>query len=130
MFDKYMIVGEEFKNIEKDGKTTGFQFGMRLPYYRGVVLSLLGETILLVDGEKIPADQMTVTLHNGTVSFDKFVDDPSIKWEFGEIGIVKVEKPGGLKAGEHKIEIRQHMEISYTPSGFWGRDEKVLSMPG
>jgi hypothetical protein len=41
MYDQYVIVGEEFKNVIRDGKVVGFQIGERLPYYRGVVLSFL-----------------------------------------------------------------------------------------
>ena len=66
MYDKYLIVGEAFRNVEKDGRLTGFQLGLRLPYYRGVVLSLVGDTILAVDGEKVPAEKMTVTVGGRT----------------------------------------------------------------
>jgi hypothetical protein len=130
MYDKYIIVGEEFKNVEEAGKVTGFQFGLRLPYYRGVVLSLVGETDLTVDGENYSSEQMTVTLQGKTYPMSQFEDEPVAKWEFGDVGIVKVAKPGGLEPGEHKLEVRQHMKISYVPGGFWGSDTKVLSLPG
>jgi len=39
-----------------------------------------------------------------------------------------VDKPGGLKAGEHVVEYKQHMKISYVPSGFWGQDKKTLQI--
>ena len=128
MYDKYLIVGEAFKNVVEGGKVTGYQFGLRLPYYRGVVLSLVGETSITVDGEKIPAAQMTVTLHGKTYKMTQLEDEPVEKWEFGEIGIVTVAKPGGLPAGEHKIELMQHMKISYVPGGFWGGDTKTLKL--
>ena len=35
MYDKYLIVGEAFRNVARDGRLTGFQLGLRLPYYRG-----------------------------------------------------------------------------------------------
>lgn len=128
MFDKYIIVGEAFKNIEENGKVTGFQFGLRLPYYRGVVLSLVGETKLTVDGEVYPLNKMKVTIGEKTYPMDKLIDEPVNKWEFGETGIVTVEKPGGLPAGAHKLEISQHMRISYVPGGFWGGDAKTLQL--
>ncbi len=126
MYDKYLIVAEEFKNVKEGGKVTGYQFGLRLPYYRGVVLSLVGNSEIKVDGELIPADQMTVTLHGKTYPLAHLEDEPVEKWEFGEIGIVTVAKPGGLPAGDHKVELRQHMKISYVPGGFWGQDAKTL----
>ncbi len=130
MFDKYMIVGEAFKNVEEAGKVTGFQYGARLPYYRGVVVSLVGEMTLTVDGERISPDQMTVTLHGNTYKLTDLENITSDKWEFGEVGIVTVAKPGGLTPGAHKLAVRQHMKISYVPGGFWGQDSKELTLAG
>ena len=130
MYDKYLIVGEIFKNVEENGKVTGFQYGARLPYYRGVVLSLVGEMQLSVDGERIPLEDMTVTLNGKTYPLTKLEDIPDEKWEFGDIGVVTVKKPGGLKPGQHQFSVRQHMKISYVPGGFWGSDAKTLTIPG
>ena len=130
MYDKYMIVGEAFKNVESDGKVTGFQFGLRLPYYRGIVLSLVGETNLTVDGERIPAERMTVAVGGKTFPMTDLENQPVAKWEFGEIGIVTVDKPGGLAAGEHAVELKQHLNISYVPVGFTGFDSKKLRLAG
>jgi len=128
MYDKYLIVGELFKNVVEAGKVTGYQFGLRLPYYRGVVLSLVGETSITVDGEKVPFESMSVTVHGKTYKMARLEDEPEEKWEFGDIGIVTVAKPGGLPVGEHKIELMQHMKISYVPGGFWGEDTKTLKL--
>jgi hypothetical protein len=128
MYDKYLIVGETFKNVDEGGNLTGFQLGIRLPYYRGVVLSLVGETQITVDGESIPSEAMTVTIGGKTYSLGQLKNEPVAKWEFGEIGIITVSKPGGLAAGEHKVELRQHMKISYVPGGFWGGDVKTLQL--
>ncbi len=130
MYDKYLIVGEEFKNMSEGGKVTGFQFGLRLPYYRGVVCSLVGRTKLTVDGESIPWEAMSVTINGKTIKMPKLEDEPVHKWEFGDIGIVMVEKPGGLEPGQHKLQLEQEMKISYVPGGFWGHDEKTLELPG
>lgn len=126
MFDKYMIVGEEFKNVKKGGKVVGYQLGVRLPYYRGVVLSLVGEMVFSIDHEKVPVKDMSVTLHGKTLPLSDLENQPVEKWEFGEVGIVTVEKPGGLKPGDYQLELQQHMKISYVPGGFWGYDKKVL----
>jgi len=101
MYDKYLIVGEEFKNIVEDGKVTGFQIGERLPYYRGVVLSLVGDTDLSVDGEHYSPDKISVTLGEKTYKLRDLENEADDRWEFGDVGILKVEKPGGLEPGEH-----------------------------
>ncbi|MCB9420055.1 MAG: hypothetical protein H6667_09635 [Ardenticatenaceae bacterium] len=130
MYDKYLIVGEYFKNVEKDGEVTGFQLGVRLPYYRGVVLSLVGDTIITVDGEEFPMEQLTLTMNDKTYPMTQLKYEPVDKWEFGDIGVVTVARPGGLPAGEHKVELQQQMKISYVPGGFWGSDVKVLNLAG
>jgi hypothetical protein len=128
MYDKYMIVGEEFKNVEENGKIAGFQIGERLPYYRGVVLSLVGPTDLAVDGEHISPDDITLMLDGKSYKLSTLENETEDKWEFGDVGILRVAKPGGLKPGEHKVELRQQMKISYVPGGFVGSDAKVLRL--
>jgi uncharacterized protein DUF6379 len=128
MFDKYMIVEEAFKNVEESGKVTGFQLGIRLPYYRGVVFSLVGEMQITVDGEQVPPEQIKLTMNGKTVPLNSLEDETMEKWEFGDVGILTIAKPGGLKAGEHQVEYRQHMKISYVPGGFWGQDAKTLQL--
>jgi len=128
MYDKYLIVGEEFRNVTADGKVIGFQLGMRLPYYRGVVLSLIGNTDLTVDGETFLPEQMSVKLHGKEYNLTDLENEAVAKWEFGEIGILTVRKPGGLKPGKHTVELAQHMKISYVPFGFRGHDRKELTL--
>jgi len=128
MFDKYMIVEDTLKNVRDGEKVTGFQLGVRLPYYRGVVLSLVGDISLTVDGERIPPERMKVTVGGKTYPVTDLENEPNAKWEFGEIGTLTVEKPGGLAPGDHTIEYKQHMKISYVPGGFWGSDKKVLRL--
>ncbi|NUM44862.1 MAG: hypothetical protein HUU38_09145 [Anaerolineales bacterium] len=128
MYDHYMIVGEEFKNVSHEGQVTGFQVGMRLPYYRGIVLSLIGNTDLIVDGEAIPRERMSVTISGKTLPLSALENESVVKWEFGDVGVLTVDLPGGLQPGEHTLELHQHLKISYVPVGFSGADKKVLSI--
>lgn len=128
IYDCYMIVAEEFRNVVQNGKTTGFQFGLRVPYFSSVVLSLLGPTELKVDGEIIPEDQMTISLRGKNFPRKSMYDDPLTRWEFGEIGIVTVAKPGGLKAGEHTLDVRQEVLFGFVSGGMFGHDIKKLSI--
>ncbi len=128
MYDQFMIVGEAFKNVVEDGRVIGFQLGVRLPYYRGIVLSLIGDTTLTVDGEVMPCDAMTVTVDGKTFQLSALEDEPETKWEFGDVGILTVRKPGGLPSGAHTVTLHQHLKISYVPVGFSGTDTKVLTI--
>jgi hypothetical protein len=129
MYDKYVIVGEEFRNVVRDGKIVGFQVGERIPYYRGVVLSLLGDTRLTVDGELIPSEKITLTVNGKTLPLTEVENEPVVKWEFGDIGILTVDRPGGLKPGSHKIVLYQHVRTPYIPTGVAATDEKTLTIP-
>ena len=52
--EKQVIQSVGFRNIkDEDGNVTGFQFKVRLPYYRGIFLSQIRPGTLYVDGEKI-----------------------------------------------------------------------------
>jgi hypothetical protein len=130
MYDNFMIVGEEFKNVVRNGEITGFQLGVRLCYYRGIVLSLIGSIGLKIDGEEISPDAMTVTVGGKTYPLAQLENEPVAKWEFGEVGILTVNQPGGLPVGEHTVNLREHLKISYVPMGFSGADEKVLKLGG
>lgn len=50
--EKEVIQSVGFRNIKENGKITGFQFKVRLPYYRGIFLSQLRPGTLYIDGEK------------------------------------------------------------------------------
>jgi hypothetical protein len=129
MYDQYVIVGEEFKNVIRDGKVVGFQIGERLPYYRGVVLSLLGATKLTVDGELIHPEKILLTINGKTLPLTEVENEPVVKWEFGDVGILTVDKPGGLTPGKHKVTLYQHVKTPYIPNGVAATDEKVLTIP-
>ena len=52
--EKQVIQSVGFRNIkDEDGNVTGFQFKVRLPYYRGIFLSQIRPGTLYVDGEKV-----------------------------------------------------------------------------
>lgn len=46
-----------FKNIEADGKVTGFEFQFKAQYYRGITLSIVRNIKVNVDGVDYPRRQ-------------------------------------------------------------------------
>ena len=60
-----------FKNIYRNSKAIGFQLLYRLPYYRGLWLSMSKGFSVMVDGELFPRDAITVTLHGKTYTQDE-----------------------------------------------------------
>lgn len=116
MFEKYMIVPEEARNLsDQQGRVIGFQFGARLPYYRGLGLSMVEEIKVTVDGETFAADQLSLTLHGNTYTLAQLETEYNDRWEMGEVAFITVLKDGGLSKGEHSIDLLLNLRVSYMP---------------
>jgi hypothetical protein len=126
MFEKYMIVEKESHNWKEDGKIEGFQVGARVPYYRGLGVSMIEDIQLSVDGEAIPSDQLLIELHGNHYTLKEMESEQDDRWEFGEIGNIKVKRQGGLSSGEHKIDMLFNLRISYMPVNGIRRDSKTI----
>ena len=50
MLERETIQARGFHNMIRDGRTVGFQFCVRLDYYRGIFLSQLRPQSVVVDG--------------------------------------------------------------------------------
>ena len=128
MFDKYIICEDGFRNVSTGNKVTGFQFNARLPYYRGLGISMVEDIAIKVDGVEIPRQAIRVTLHGNTYTLDEMEKEYDDRWEFGEKGLVTVDLPGGLTPGKHKLELSPSLRISYLPFTLVGQDIKELTL--
>ena len=128
MFDKYMICEHDFRNMVEAGEVTGFQFKARLPYYRGIGISMIEDLVVTVDAQRFPRQALRVALHGNTYTLDEMEEEYEDRWEFGEEGIVTVQNPGGLTSGLHKIELEAVLRISYLPFLLTGSDTKVIDL--
>ena len=128
MFDKYMICEEGFQNVVKNGVVTGFQFGARLPYYRGLGLSMVEDIGITVDGETIPHEQVLFSVRGRTWTLEQMETEIEERWEMGEVAMLIVQRNGGLSSGDHKIELMEQLRISYLPFPSITRDTKTLTL--
>ena len=115
MFEKYMIVEDNLKNVVENGLTKGFEFGARLPYYRGVCLSMVEEIEVSLDGEVLPQDRVDITVHNNTYNLQQRENETEDRWEMGEVATLIVHKEGGLSAGKHELGLKINIRIGYLP---------------
>ncbi|MGN0434321.1 C-glycoside deglycosidase beta subunit domain-containing protein [Bilifractor sp. HCP3S3_D3] len=108
---------EGFRNIEEEGKTTGFQFRFKLQYYRGITLSIIRDIKVNIDGEDVPREDVLLTVNGETFTLEecRTVISPLYRWEFGEYATVTVRKEGGLSKGTHHLNVLQHIAPSYMP---------------
>lgn len=105
-----MIVPEEARLTE-----TGFQFGARLPYYRGVSLSMVEEIEVTLDGITLPQNTVDITVHGNTYNLSQREIELDDRWEMGEVGILTIKYQEGLAPGEHSIGLKINIRIGYLP---------------
>ena len=127
MFDRYMIVENTLRNLVRDGKTVGFEFGARIAYYRGLGLSMVEGLEVTVDGEKVPADRLRFSVGGRAFTLAEMENEFDARWEFGDVATVTVLRDGGLPPGEHRIDLVEHLRVSYMPFPIQGRDTKTVA---
>ena len=128
MMDNKMICTDLFENVVEDGETIGFAFLGRLPYYRGLGLSMIEDIAVSVDGEKIDRDQIRFSVRGRSWTLDEMESEYGDRWNFGEKAKITALKPGGLAPGKHKIEFAVRMRVSYLPFVPTTKDTKELAL--
>ncbi len=128
MMDNKMICTDVFENVVEKGETVGFAFLGRLPYYRGLGLSMIEDIAVSVDGEAIPRKDVRFSVRGKTYTLDQMETVYDDRWNFGEKAKIIGLKAGGLKAGKHKIEFAVRMRVSYLPFVPTTKDTKELQL--
>lgn len=113
MLEKYLLSNREFCNVPKDGKATGFQVRVRIPYYRGIFLSMIEDLRVTVDGELFGPDKIRFSLHDRSYSKEELGKAAAIHWDFGQWATLTMSKPGGLLTGMHTVELGIIVRTSY-----------------
>jgi hypothetical protein len=123
MMDNKMIVEGSLESSDK-----GFAFYGRLPYYRGLGLSMIEDIAITADGEPVPREDVRLHLRGKTYTLDQMETVYDDRWNFGEQAKIIAMKPGGLAPGDHCIEFAVRMRISYLPFVPTTRDTKHLAI--
>lgn len=113
--EKQVIQSVGFRNITEDGKVTGFQLKVRLPYYRGVYLSQIKPGHLIVDGESFGEEEILWRINGEDYSYADMRKDWHTHWHPMEPATLIVKKPGGLKQGYHDLTLGFCCSHSYMP---------------
>jgi hypothetical protein len=123
MFDKYIVCESSLR--ARDG---GGVVEVRMPYYRGLTLSMVEAVDLVLDGTPIPADRTTFTVHGNTYTFDRLPLVTDDRWEMGERAELGFETEEPLAPGDHDVAVTVRLRISYMPVPGGGRDHKRLTL--
>ncbi len=113
--EREVIQSVGFRNIKKDGKITGFQFRVRLPYYRGIFLSQLRPGTLYIDGEKIEKEDIIWNIKGEDYTCEEMKSNYQVHWAVTEPAVLKVKKEGGLAQGYHDLTYGFCFTSSYMP---------------
>ena len=128
MFDNKMIWTEGFENVKEGDRVVGFAILARLPYYRGLGLSMIEDIAITVDGEAIARNDIRFSVRGRTWTLDEMETEYGDRWNFGEKACLVALKPGGLKPGAHRIELVERLRISYLPFTPSTKDVKELQL--
>jgi hypothetical protein len=113
MYDKYMVAREDIQSVVENGVGTGFTVKLRIPYYRGVCLSLVDDVQVRFNQRVFQKEALSFTVGGETFSFKEMATMTMHRWEFGEKATVFVPLPGGIPLGLHRIEVTVAIRVSY-----------------
>lgn len=129
MYENQMILTRGFQNVYQDGQPVGFQIQVKIAYYRGIFLEIIGGFDITVDGTKFSRDQLRLTVAGRTFTMDEAARAEDVRWDFGTPMLITVLTPGGLKPGIHEVEVSQMVNPSYVPPNIFrttGRKSMTL----
>ncbi len=111
------ILERGFKNVTENGKITAFQLLVKTSYYRGILLSMVEDFEVTVDGETFKRDKIKFTTPDGahTYTIDEMAEATEVRWPWQEAAKLTVSKAGGLEPGVHDVKVVQSDRISYMP---------------
>ena len=113
--EREVIQSVGFRNTVVNGEVTGFQFKVRLPYYRGIFLSQLRPGTLFIDGERIEKEDIIWNIKGEDFTVEQMKSDYQTHWDVTCPAVLKVKKPGGLKQGYHDLKYGFCFTSSYMP---------------
>ena len=126
MFDKYIVCEDTLKTTDQT-RTQG-SVEVRMPYYRGLGLSMVEGVDLAIDGDPVPVEATSFTVHGNTYSM---VDLPTVlddRWEMGEQARIDFGVTQPMAPGDHVVSAAVRLRISYMPVPGGGRDTKTLTL--
>ena len=127
MFDAHLICRDGFRNVVSEtGRVEGFEMKIRIPYYRGVSLSMIDNIMVKVRGETIPQDKIRFTVAAGSFMMTEMETVAHCRWNFDEAATLKIYKPGGVASQSIPVELEITIRAPYLT--FSGRDQKSLTL--
>lgn len=102
-------------NYYENGEIAGYQFDVRLAYYRGQYLSVIDELKVEVDHEPVEDGDVRFYVNNKEFAVWELKEAFSEFWRIKDAATIKVRKAGGLKPGEHNVKLTLMFRCPYLP---------------
>lgn len=112
-----VICDDSLRNVYANGKKAGFQFQVRLSYYRGHFLSTIEEIGVKIDGKEISTDDICLELRGESYGAAQLKSLVNVFWPIIEPATISVFYPGGLEKGTHKVEFTLYFRSPYMAIG-------------
>lgn len=110
-----VIVEGSLQNTYIKNEKAGFEFDIRLSYYRGLFLSCVDSFNLQLNGKEVPNKDITFSINDKEFYVDQLSSLSSEFWKLLEPAKIRVFFPGGLEKGEHDIKLDFFFRVPYLP---------------
>ena len=138
MFDRWLMVDNSLCNvISETGHKEGFEFQIRIPYYRGIPLSIVEEITINAGmrggikrgsyaGDIFTNKDIRFTVAAGSFMMTEMETlDVNTRWNFDEAATLRVNAPGGV-VGQGAIDIEMEILLRVSYLRFAARARKVF----
>ena len=127
MFDKYIVCEENFRAPPTTAAPGGV-VEVRMPYYRGLGLSMVEAVDLTSTARPCPPTRTTFTVHGNTYPFDHCPGPSDDRWEMGERASSPSRPTSPWRPGSTTSAVAVRLRISYMPVPGGGRDTKTFTL--
>lgn len=110
-----VICDDSLKNSYINGKKIGYEFDIRLSYYRGLFLSCTNSFSLKVDGVAVPNKYVTFSINGKEFFVEQLAGLSSEFWELLAPAKIKIMQRGGLAPGNHELKLEFYLRVPYLP---------------
>ena len=118
-YNKILICKDNIKNVVVGDKTIGYEFKIKYPSYRGAFLSCVEDLRFKVDGQDIPAAQVSFRLNGKDFLLSELKECFKEYWFVRDPAVIFVRQDGGIRAGEHSLNVYMKHCVPYT--GYFGQ---------
>lgn len=115
MLEKECIQSKGFRNVVENNEIVGFQFDIRLMYYRGLWLSQIRPITVKIDEQEISQEAILWEIDGKKYTHLEMEKIGDIQWNVLRPATIHVKMKGGLEAGYHELEVDHRFSSSYMP---------------